>query len=236
MSVAPDSFSRRSPLYRQLAAAGATFEPMGDAAVAMRVAPENEAERLQQLAFIDLSVLTRMGLKGPGAPDWLLSKGVSPPPEPNRSVLMDGHGLLARLSAEEHLLLAPARGDDRALAGLEVACASEQPTGVYLLPRRDSHAWLRIVGRDAGAMFAKLCGVDLRPDAFAPLCVAQTQVARISAIIIRQDCGALPGFHLLFDSASSAYLWDCLIDAAGEFGGGPAGLAALLELDGGEPR
>ena len=76
-------------------------------------------------------------------------------------------------------------------------------------------------------LFLKICAVDLRPHKFADLSIAQTSVARLSAIVIRDDRGGTLGYHLLADSASAAYLWDCLIDAMAEFDGGPLGLTAL---------
>jgi sarcosine oxidase subunit gamma len=37
-------------------------------------------------------------------------------------------------------------------------------------------------------------------------------------------------YHVLADSASAPYLWDCLIDAMAEFGGGPVGVDELLDF------
>lgn len=68
-------------------------------------------------------------------------------------------------------------------------------------------------------MFAKLCGVDLAAESFPDGTVAQTSVARLSAIVIRNDIGNTVMFSLLAESASAEYLWDCLIDAMGEFSG-----------------
>ncbi|MCR6629846.1 MAG: hypothetical protein NVV74_07215 [Magnetospirillum sp.] len=73
-------------------------------------------------------------------------------------------------------------------------------------------------------MLAKLCGVDLRRHVFADGAVAQTSVARLNGILIRQG----EDFHLLADSASAEYLWDCLVDAMAEFGGSVAGVNHLL--------
>lgn len=231
--MAPDSARRRSPLYRQLLAAGAEFADWGEAAIAMHCDEDrsSERERIQRLGLIDLSVLPRIGFKGPRSPAWLMDQGLAPVDTPNRATRQVDGGLLVRLGAEEHLLLPPPDGADAAIRGLVETYTAERPAGVYDLPRRDSHAWLRVTGMQAAAMFAKLCGVDLRPDAFAVHSVAQTQVARVSAIIIRADCGVAPAYHLLFDSASAVYLWDCLVDAAREFEGGAAGFAALLEQD-----
>ena len=95
------------------------------------------------------------------------------------------------------------------------------------MPRADSHAWFAVTGRQASEMFAKICGIDLRLHKFPDGGIAQTSIAKINGIILRQDQGPLPLFHLLADSASADYLWDCLMDAMAEFEGAPVGLAAL---------
>ncbi len=99
---------------------------------------------------------------------------------------------------------------------------------------RESSLWFRIAGRHAAAMFAKLCGVDLRPHKFANWAVAQISIARMNGIVIRDDIGEVLAYQLLADSASADYLWNSLLDVMAEFGGGPVGLAGLLVL--GEQR
>ena len=79
------------------------------------------------------------------------------------------------------------------------------------------------------ALLAKICAVDLRLERFADLRIAQTSVARSNCVVIRADLGALPAFHLLGDSASAEYMWDCLLDAMAEFDGGPIGLDILRQ-------
>lgn len=54
--------------------------------------------------------------------------------------------------------------------------------------------------------------------------VAQTPVARLNAIVIRQD----DRYHLLADSAFTEYLWSCLIDAMAEFKGSIAGCGHVI--------
>jgi sarcosine oxidase subunit gamma len=103
-------------------------------------------------------------------------------------------------------------------------------------PRRDSHAWFVVHGEDAARMFAKLCGVDLSPDRFAEGDVAQTSVARLSAIVIRNDIAGSLAFSVLADSASAEYLWDCLLDAMAEFSGGIAGADVLGFAEGPDER
>ena len=76
-------------------------------------------------------------------------------------------------------------------------------------------------------MFAKVCGVDLRPAMFAVDAVAQTSVARLNAIVVRADLETVPAFRLLGDSASAAYMWESLLDAMAEYGGAAVGLNDL---------
>ena len=63
--------------------------------------------------------------------------------------------------------------------------------------------------------------------------LASGNTACLSATVIRDDLGSgaltTLAFHLLFDSASAAYCWDCLIDALAEFDGGLSALEALVE-------
>ncbi|MNP30318.1 hypothetical protein D3C76_1233850 [compost metagenome] len=65
---------------------------------------------------------------------------------------------------------------------------------------------------------AKLCGVDLRAEAFANGAVAQTSAARINVIVINVGNEQMPALTILFDLASLAYFTGALLDAMAEFG------------------
>ena len=132
----------------------------------------------------------------------------------------------------EVLLLAPLGGDASQIRMLERGWSLDQAEGCYLAPRQDSHLWFALAGEHASATLAKLCGVNLRLNRFADLAIAQTSVARSNCAVIRADLGTLPAFHLLGDSATAGYMWDCLLDAMAEFGGRPVGLEALQRAEG----
>jgi sarcosine oxidase subunit gamma len=222
---------RRSFVHAKLVAAGARLTPVRGGLVAVDHGdPAAERAALASLALVDLSPLPRVGFKGRGTPEWLAGEGVRLP-EPNLALRQEDGTLAARLAPREALLLPPLTGDPDPTARLEPAWREArrsrpgEPLG-YPVPRADSHAWFLVAGERAPAMFAKVCGVDLRPDRFAPFRVAQTQAMRLSVVVIRDE-GGLPAWHLLLDSASAEYAWDCLLDAMAEFGGRPAGLAAL---------
>lgn len=189
---------------------------------------------LASLALVDLCLVPRSGFKGRGTPEWLQAQGVTLT-EPNRAARQADGTLAVRLAPREVLLLAPWSGAaadlihrlDRAWPG---GREGAEPRG-YPVPRADSHCWFLLAGRDGPATLAKLCGVDLRTDRFAPLQVAQTQAARISVVIVRDDSDP-PAWHLLADSASADYLWSCLTDAMQEFAGVTLDRAALLAMQG----
>ncbi|MFQ5953779.1 MAG: hypothetical protein ACE5JZ_01785 [Kiloniellales bacterium] len=225
---------RRSFVYRKLEAAGASFAELDDGAVAADFGdPAGEAEAARRLGLTDLSPLPRAGFKGAGTAEWLAGQGVSVPEESNQARRQADGSLIARLAPSEVLLLGDLEGSGallRDLARSHDAAETPGPPRGYLVPRQDSHAWFLITGDQAAAMFAKLCAVDLRPDAFAPGRIAQTTVAELSAIVVRDDRGGVLAYHLLANSAAAEYLWDCVIDAMSEFDGRPVGWAALSDL------
>ena len=228
-------YPRRSFVHRKLEAAGASFVALGDAAIAADFGdPAAEAAMASQLGLADLSVVARCGFKGAGTADWLAGQGRRLPEESNRALRQEDASLIARLSPDEALILAPLERGETGLAALDEAWlagreAGQGPQG-YPLPRRDSHAWFRLTGEKWPGTLAKLCAVDLQPAKFPDGAVAQTVAARVGVILVRDDIGDLLAFHLLVDSASAAYLWDCLLDAMAEFGGRPVGLSALKSL------
>lgn len=205
-----------------LAALGAEASVRGQALAVLHVPGENPAA---PVVLTDLSPLARTGFKGADSAAWLARQELTVPALPNQAVAQADGSLLARLSAGEFLLLG-GLGDEMGLVQhLDAAWSWEAQAGLcFPVPRQDSHAWFHLKGTAVAAMLAKLCGVDMRPHVFADGAIAQTSVARLNAIVIRQG----DAYHLLADSASAEYLWDCLVDAMAEFGGSVAGLNHLL--------
>jgi sarcosine oxidase subunit gamma len=169
------------------------------------------------LKLADLSLVPRWGLKGRGVGAWLARYGARIPSDDNGAEIQNDGSRVARLSPTEVLVLSPR--DGQSLADVIERIAPEGEDACYSVPRRDSHCWFVVTGEDAHKMFAKLCAVDLAPDRFPNGQIAQTSVARLSAIVIRNDLKGTLSFSLLADSASAEYLWDCLLDAMTEFGG-----------------
>lgn len=231
--LTPQSRPRRSFVYRKLASLGARYLESNEAAVAASFGGAEEAAAARDLGLADLSPLRRTGFKGPGAADWLLSQGVTVP-EINRCAAQADGARLFRLGANDLMITtdlgATATLPERlslAWAGLEDP--PQSPRG-FPMPRQEGFCWFVLSGRHAAAAMAKICGVDLRPHKFPVGAIAQTSVARLSAVVARDDINGTLAYHLFADSASAEYWWDCILDAMQEFGGRAVGIDALRSL------
>ena len=218
---------RKSFVHRCLADLGAIFDDQG---VAVGFGRSDETATAARLGLADLSPLPRTGFKGAGALDWLAGQGFAIGEPSNRAYAQTDGLLAAKLAPTEALILGPLDGDGAALDRLAEAWSIDTAGACYAVPRRESHAWFRVTGGAAPAMFAKLCAVDLRSAKFPDRAIAQTSLARQNGIVIRDDLSATPAYHLLADSASAEYLWRVLLDAMAEFDGAPVGRDALIAL------
>ena len=185
------------------------------------------AELLHTCALTDLTELARVGFRGGDSAAYLQKRGYRLPSLPNQAVRQEEGGWVARLSQTEYLLLGSLADDGARVAGEEADWAQDTQRN-YLLPRQDSHAWLQLSGGHASAVMAKLCGVDLRAEAFPVGAVAQTSAARINVIVVNVGNYEQPALQLLFDRASLAYFREAVLDAMDEFDGGWVGVDELM--------
>lgn len=235
--VDPAALSRRSPVYRELAAAGARFVELCGGAVAEGFAAgaEAEARAARRLALADLSLLPCLGFRGREALDWLRRQGVDVGDRDNRAYRQPDGALAARLAPDEALVVdvvGAVAGDSGLCERLAGAASIDEEVEAFPVPRGEGYFRFLVSGDRAAAMFAKVCGVDLRPDRFPPLAVARTSMARTSVVVVRDDLGATPAYHVLGDAASASYMLACLRDAMAEFDGALAGLGAVRRLAG----
>ena len=233
MALLPTERTRRSFLYRELESAGAEFEELNGAAAAMRYGGDaaTEAAQARSLGLSDISALPRTGFKGWNMAAWLKGQGAEMAEASNQVTPQADGTRIARLAPGEALLLGDYQGNGPLIEKTDSAWSMENADGCFHVPRAETNFWLALSGAHAPALFAKICAVDLRPEAAAAHRVVQTNVARLNAIIIRSDIAEVPVFDLLSDIASAVYLWRALIDAMDEFGGKPVGLAALQALN-----
>ncbi|SEQ57196.1 sarcosine oxidase subunit gamma [Pseudomonas cuatrocienegasensis] len=224
MSLHAEHFSERSPLYRLHQ--DAQLNALGDSCIVSNYGAGDERARAAHCGLLDLSNLARVGFRGAASAAYLEARGYQLPAVPNQALSQADGSQVLRMSQAEYLLLGSLQDTGARVRQEELAWQFDD-TPNYLLPRQDSHAWLLLSGTCQAEVMAKLCGVDLRAEAFPVGSVAQTSAARINVIIANLPLGELPCLHILCDRASADYFWGALLDAMQEFGGQPVGLDAL---------
>jgi len=171
---------------------------------------------LHPCTLLDLMDLARVGFRGTQSAEYLQRCGFVLPEVPNRAVTQADGSHIARLSQTEYFLLGSQADQGQRIADEEARWELDHNAN-YLLPRQDSHAWIQLSGSQLPALMAKLCGVDLRAEAFGPGAVAQTSAARINVIVVNVGGEGVPTFQVLFDRASHEYFIAAVQDAMQEF-------------------
>ena len=222
----------RTPIHYAIANANPRWTDFNGMSVALGYESEKiELERQQIAGICDVSCLQRFGVKGPQAEQWLTQRNIALPAANNSwasSGTGEGTSLVLRLGSSEFLIEQQLNNtsnglpDDRSLS---------QPiaAGVYRVQRND--AAFILSGSRIQDLLSELCLLDLRDKALAGDAVVMTQVAGISATLLRQPA---PGnqtrtvYRLWCDGSYGAYMWQTLTQLAGELGGGAVGLATYL--------
>jgi sarcosine oxidase subunit gamma len=170
------------------------------------------------LKLMDLSLHPRWGLKGRNTFAWLAAKGATIPNLDSTAQPQPDGSSVVRLSPSEALILSLS-GDRPRLADALDLLPAQGFDSCYPVPRSDSHCWFLLCGNQTPDVLAKLCGIDFAPARFVNWRVAQTNIAGLSAIAIRDDMAGSLAFSLLAENTGAEYLWDCIVDAMTEFGG-----------------
>jgi sarcosine oxidase subunit gamma len=177
-----------------------------------------ENRRKQILGVCDVSFLPRFGVKGLNVLQWLRANRLNVPAEPNTWEAQESGALLLRLGNSEFLLEDQPGGN--ACESLNAA-DGKSIHGLYKVLRNDASFILS--GSDVLALFSELCSLDLRDKALAANGLVMTQVAGISATVVRQYLNGEPVYRLWCDGTYGPYMWETLMEIATEHGGGAVG-------------
>jgi sarcosine oxidase subunit gamma len=195
----------------------------------------NGSNASTRVVLSDLSSWPRAGLIGHAAIAYLEARSATIP-DVNAAARQRDGSLLARVRENEFIGLANGPGA-LSPAGLpEFALGGDNETGYCPVARFAGNAWFSIAGEPLPELFAKVCGVDLRPKAFANLSVAQTIVARAVGTVVRDDVETGLRFHLLVETSMADYIWDVLCDAMIEFDGQVSGAQQAVASAAPEPE
>ena len=175
------------------------------------------------LGVCDVSRFQRFGVKGPNAAQWLAEHGIALPQRPNAWVLQAPATLVLRLGNTEFLL------EDQGESGFCATLAAAQhtaPNGVFPVQRYDLS--VQLSGNKIPDLLSELCTLDLREKTLAADTVVMTQVADISATVLRQTLNNETVYRLWCDGTYGVYMWETLVEIAQEHGGGVVDLHALF--------
>ncbi|MDP3744738.1 MAG: sarcosine oxidase subunit gamma [Methylotenera sp.] len=177
-----------------------------------------EQARKKVLGVTDVSCLERYGVKGSQASQWLASRGITIPANSNSWTLCDQKTLVLRLGSSEFLIEDQLGG----VACNKLSSDTTRVAGLYKVPRAD--AAFILSGSAVLNLFSELCSLDLREKSLRDKDVIMTQVAGISAIVLRQMIGNEPVYRIWCDGTYGPYLWEVLTEIAVELGGGAVGI------------
>ncbi|MCJ2182672.1 hypothetical protein MTR62_08215 [Novosphingobium sp. 1949] len=94
--------------------------------------------------------------------------------------------------------------------------------------------WLYCVGASAPALFRHGCETDMRPGCFGDLSVCQTRLFATSVLVLREDWGGRPGYHLLGCGSYAQHMEKTMQNLMARYGGAVL-TPGQLAMDGAEP-
>lgn len=150
-------------------------------------------------SITDVSNLARYGVKGAQAAAWLYKHGVSIPDAPNTWVL-SGQTIVMRLGSTEFLLEDQEGGE----ICKKLLADTVRVPNLYKVPRADA-AYL-LAGSDALNLLSEICALDLRESALLENDVLMTQVATISATVLRQNINNETVYRIWCDGTYGVYM------------------------------
>src|SRR5262249_37716969 len=92
------------------------------------------------------------------------------------------------------------------------------------------YADLFLVGPSSRSALGKLTSLNVSESRLSDRACAQTSVAHVHAIVLREDIKAIPGFHILVSREYAEAVWEAVLHAGREFRLQSFGFEALTRL------
>lgn len=204
--------------------------------------PAGEATKARAaVGLLDLSPLGKISVKGTALRATLEAAwpGSTAGADARRAVRPgQGGPLIGGLSEQEVLVLTAPVDREATLDRLE-QCAAATTTATVdaqVVDVTSGLAGLRVVGPRARDLLRLCTALDVRETQFPNQALAETSLARVHALVVRDDLGGLSAFSIFFDRDYAEFVWDWLFHAGHDLGIVPLGLAAeALLAEGGRP-
>ncbi len=135
----------------------------------------------------------------------------------------------AWLTADELLVLTPtgqAQATMDVMPNLDAVCA-------HVVDITSGLCGVSIIGPASTRLLSRITDLDISPRVMPDLTCAQARFAEVQGLLLRRDVQIIPAYQLYAGREFGEYLWEALIDAATETGGGPVGTEALARFKSG---
>jgi sarcosine oxidase subunit gamma len=196
----------------------ATFQPIFRSPISS-TQPEDRSENpkseIENLKLLDLTGAPIIRIQGPAAAS--LQALFPAVPAKSGDVVDLGQGLLACLRPQEFYLFGKTVEAVLPTAAELARHFAESGQHLHATDYTHGQAMIYLAGPAAPQLLSKICGLDFRERAFPNRQVKQTSVAKIKALIIRDDEGDIPAYFLHVTRPMGQYFWETLWDAGQEF-------------------
>ncbi|MDV2995569.1 MAG: hypothetical protein N4J56_005223 [Chroococcidiopsis sp. SAG 2025] len=180
-----------------------------------------DRQSASMLGIADLSCLTRFGVKGTHAAEWLVKWGLPIPDRPNTWHPLPAGGIIAKLGLTEFLI---EDSINSAIAPqLATACKSP-PAKVYPVLRQDLA--LGLVGDRVNDLLRQTCSFNFQALSLGDRPVVLTNAIGVAVTVIPGGEGRY--YRIWCDRTFGTYFWQTLIQIATELGGGAIGTESFL--------
>lgn len=213
-------YQRRGPIDLPLDPGGACCEDLFQAQVAVHFGDsETESRVSRHLGLCDLSFLPKLGVKGPGAEDWLKGLGLPAPDQIYHLKRFDRGAFIARLDRHEFFI--EDNLDSDRVRGISQALGRGQPD-VYRVERQDASFF--ISGSRALRVLAQTCGYNFEEREEK---LVMTRVAVVTCAVLPVRMGGLDGFRIWTSPSQGRYLWQSLLAIVRDLAGSRIGIGCL---------
>lgn len=176
-----------------------------------------------QLGIADLSCLTRFGVKGANAAEWLADQSLPIPDCPNTWQPLSEGGMIARLGLTEFLI---EDSLNSAIAPRLTAVCQSAPARVYPVLRQDLA--LAVIGDRVHHLLRQTCSFNFQALSLRDRPVILTSLIGVAVTVIPGERKGQPFYRIWCDGTFGSYVWQTLVGIATEFAGGAIGTESVL--------
>jgi sarcosine oxidase subunit gamma len=211
---------RLSPIYDSLQSVNGSWREING--MPSLVALPADRHRITHLGIADLSFLTRFGVKGANAAEWLANQGMPIPDRPNTWHCLPESGMIARLGLTEFLI------EDSVNSAIapQLATACQSPAKVYPILRSDLA--LGLVGDRLNHLLRQTCSFNFQALSLGDRPVVLTSMIGVAVTVILGERNGQSFYRIWCDGTFGTYFWQTLIEIATQLGGGVIGTESVL--------